>query len=427
MKAAASDGAPRRARAIIAGHDGSPLHVIAPDDCLLDVFALSRHLGGNVRVDRAAPLEQVASIPGVYEHPVIIDDRLLRADDLELFDEQGAVCRVDPREFRRLAGNAQHANLCVACPEDPTAADRSKDLASINRTLTNFTELRIRDRLADTLSIPPLPEAARRIIKLRGDPNYEVRELVRIVEADPSLAARMLGWANSAFYSLRDPVTSIADAITRVLGPDAVLNMALAIALKQDLNVPSAHVRGLSPYWVEAMYTAATMEALANQLPAAHRRTISTGCAYVAGLLANFGTLVIGHVFPPFYARICQQHEANRHLPHTFIDQQAIGTPREVFAATLLESWGLPEEVVDGVRFQNATRYSGKHPGYVGLLRLTHQLLAPKGLCDHPQSPVDPVLTSALDLQPESVDRVMTVITESAAALDSMAQAAGSA
>ncbi|NJN52160.1 MAG: HDOD domain-containing protein, partial [Gammaproteobacteria bacterium] len=296
---------------------------------------------------------------------------------------------------------------------------------SISQTLTSFTELRIRDRLDDTLSIPPLPEAARAHPQSCGaDPDYAVRDLVRIVEADPSLAARLLGWANSAFYSLREPVTSIADAITRVLGPDAVLNMSLAIALKGDLHVPAAHVRGMSPYWLEAMYAAATMEALARQLPAAHRKTISPGFAYLTGLLANFGTLVIGHVFPPFYARICQQQEANRHLPHTFVDQQAIGTPREVFAATLLEAWGLPACVVDAVRFQYADRYAGPHAGYLGLLRLTHQILAPKDLCDYPKGRADAALIEALDLDAEAVSKVMQVITDSAAALESMAQAA---
>ncbi len=413
-----------RTRAIIAQSGARRLHVIAPDDCLLDVFALGRHLGGGVRVYRAEPLEEVSSTPGAYEYPVVLDERLLAADALELRDELGTLTVVDAADFRRLTSNAIHTDFCVPCRDDPTPLDRIDDRAAINRTLTNFTELRIRERLDDTLSIPPLPEASRRILKLKSNPDYDVRELVRIVEADPSLAARLLGWANSAFYGLRDPVKSIADAITRVLGPDAVLNMSLAIALKADLQVPSAHVRGLSPYWLEAMYSAATMEALANQLPAPHRKSITPGFAYVAGLLANFGTLVIGHVFPPFYARMCTQQEANRHLAHTFIDHQAIGVAREVFAAMLLQAWGLPECVVDTVRFQYASRYTGAHAGYVGLLRLTHQMLAPKDLCDHPKVPIDAALTAALDLEAQSVTNVMEVISESAAALDSMAQAA---
>ena len=140
----------------------------------------------------------------------------------------------------------------------------NKDREAVIASITAFTELRIRQRLDQTLTIPPLPEATRRILELKADPDFDLRDLTRVVEADPSLSARIMGWANSAYYGLREPVKSISDAILRVMGPQATLNMALAIAMQQDLKVPKAHVRGLSPYWLQAMYTAATMETLAT-------------------------------------------------------------------------------------------------------------------------------------------------------------------
>jgi HD-like signal output (HDOD) protein len=424
------NSATMRTRAVLArignGTNAGTFHVIAPADCLLDLEALGAHLGGEIETVAAEPLEQIASLPGSYEHAIVFDNRLNCVETLELTDDAGATVPMSDVEFHRLVDDARHYDFCVPCQDDPTSQDRSADRASITHTLTRFTQLRMRERLDETISIPPLPEAARRMLALRTDPDYEVRELIRIVEADPSLSARLLGWANSAFYSLRDPVTSIADAITRVLGPDVVLNMSLAITLKQDLKLPAGHVRGLSPYWLEAMYTAATMEALANQLPLAHRRTITTGFAYVSGLLANFGTLVLGHVFPPFYARICRQQEANRHLAHTFVDQQTIGTARELFAAALLETWGLPDCVVDAVRFQYAERYTGANAGYIALLRVTHQLLAPKGLSDAPSSVSQAAngLAGALDLDARTLARVMEVITDATDALDEMARVA---
>ncbi|NJN52895.1 MAG: hypothetical protein HC809_15175, partial [Gammaproteobacteria bacterium] len=85
------------ARALIVAHDARKLHVIAPQDCLVDLFALARHVGGAVRVERAEPLEFVASAPGTYEHPLILDDRLLRADAIDLNNEAGHITRVDAR------------------------------------------------------------------------------------------------------------------------------------------------------------------------------------------------------------------------------------------------------------------------------------------------------------------------------------------
>ena len=115
------------------------------------------------------------------------------------------------------------------------------------------------------------------------------------------------------------------------------------------------------------------------------------GYCYLAGLLENFGTLVIGHVFPPFYVSICREQEANRHLPHTYVDQHVLGVPRELFASSLLDSWSVPKPVSDAVRYQ----YVADHQG-----------------------------PNALNLEHSAIDNVLGVIAESADQLDGMARAA---
>jgi len=131
------------------------------------------------------------------------------------------------------------------------------------------------------------------------------------------------------------------------------------------------------------MYTAATMEALATLVDIPNRP--QPGYCYLAGLLANFGTLVIGHVFPPFYASICREQEANRHLPHTYVDQhvlrRAARVVREFVARKLVGS----EPVSDAVRYQYVAGHDGPNAGYVNLLRLTHQVLATRDLSDLPK------------------------------------------
>lgn len=415
------------ARAIIARHGEQLYHAIAPSDRLLDLERLSAHLGKALEVVRAEPLEAVAAKPGAYDAPfkamVLIDRALLGADALTFRNEAGETETVTAADFRRLGKDAALLDFSASLGPPSTAADRGGDLAAIAASLSRFTTRRMRARLDETLSIPPLPEAARRIIALRANRNYEARELIRIVEADPSLASRLLGWANSALYNVREPVASIDDAITRVLGHEAVLNMALAIAIKEQLNVPAAHVRGLSPYWLEAMYSAATTEALANLLPRRRPALVEPGLAYLAGLLSNFGTLVIGHVFPPFYARICRLQDANRHLPHTHVDQHALGIAREAFAAALLDAWRVPTPIVDAVRFQHAEYRIGPNHSYVALLRLAHRLLAAHGLSDAPVVPIDDALADDLALSAGSIDDVMKLIEDSADELDGMAQA----
>ena len=413
---------PRRARALIVGDDSNKLHLIAPSSAIVDLTVLSRWAGRQLRTESFEP---ISAIPGSYDHPVVVDRRVAEWEYLALATEQpDEYVTLTHAEFERHARAASVLDFCIDIGAEPTPTQPINDREAVIASITAFTELRIRQRLDQTLTIPPLPEATRRILELKADPDFNLRDLTRVVEADPSLSARIMGWANSAYYGLREPVKSISDAILRVMGPQATLNMALAIAMQQDLKVPKAHVRGMSPYWLQAMYTAATMETLSRLVDIPNRPL--PGYCYLAGLLANFGTLVIGHVFPPFYASICREQEANRHLPHTYVDQHVLGVPRELFASSLLESWSVPKPVCDAVRFQYVSGHEGPNTAYIDLLRLTHQILATRDLCDLPKGPVDPLLMSSLNLEASAIDNVLGVISESADQLDGMARAASS-
>ena len=174
-------------------------------------------------------------------------------------------------------------------------------------------------------------------------------------------------------YSRGKPSSNLSDAIMRVLGFDLVFNMALGMAIGATLSLPKDHVRGACPYWVDAVYCAATMEALAHQIPVDQRP--DPGTCYLAGLLSNFGTLVIGHVFPPQYQTICRLSEANPHLPQAVMDEHVLKLSREVIAATLLELWELPESVTTAIRYQHLPEYQGDHAAFARLLYLAGQLL----------------------------------------------------
>ncbi len=418
----ASDSSIPRARAVLAADRDGSVHLIAAHSGLLDLVAFNRQTARELRVI-APESGAVSAVPGFYPHKVVVDEALFAHEHLELDTEcRDEVVGVSRQELEGLTRDAMRMPLTRAVGAEPTAAPRTNDLAAIHTSLKKFTELRIRQRLDQTLTVPPLPEAARRIIALKADPDYAVRDITRIVEADPSLAARILGWANSAYYGLRNRVTSLTDAVARVLGPEATLNMALAIATRETLRVPPADVRGLSPYWLTAVFSAATMEALARILPARNRP--NGGLAYLAGLLSNFGTLVVGHVFPPYYAVMCKQQEANLHLPHTHIDAATLGVSREAFAAELLQSWSVPDEVCDAVRFQHVTDYSGPHAAYVGLLRLTTALLNARGLTSMPHaSGATETLSKRFELDADAVNDVMTQIASSADELHGFAKA----
>ncbi|MFP6816484.1 MAG: HDOD domain-containing protein [Pseudomonadales bacterium] len=414
-----------RARAIIMSDDAGEVQVIALENRLVNLETLASITARELRplpYDFGAP---TAAIPGHYDLPVIVDNLVTCAGELALATtEPGGYVRGGAgQDIVGSSIESQVVDFTDPVGIEPTSPSTAQDQALIHTAISEFTSLRIQERLDETLHIPPLPEVARRIIALHSDPNYDLKDLVAIVETDPGIASRIMGWANSAFNHVDPPAKSIDDAAMRVLGLDTVMSMALGMALGQTLNMPDDQVRGLPSYWLDAIFAATTTEAFARRMPADRRP--NTGLCYLVGLLASFGTLVLGHVFPPFYQKICRMQEANRHLPHTQVDHHMLKLPREVLASMLLELWDIPHEAVDAVRYQYVPDYRGANTTCVHLLQLARQALSSQGLTDYPVPALQDKDLEGLGLSGDQLSRVIRDISESREELEGFARAMG--
>ena len=175
------------------------------------------------------------------------------------------------------------------------------DVIMINAALnTNDQEmskplLDIKSRIARLKRLPPMPEMAQKIVQLNSDPNASVKDLVSVVELDPSLTAQVMRYSSSPFFGYRGKVDSVHTAVSRVLGYNMVMNLALGVTAARSFKMPRNVPLGLDAFWHHAIYSAAMVQALSSALPAEIRPP--AGLAYLAGLLHNFGHLLLGHLF----------------------------------------------------------------------------------------------------------------------------------
>ncbi|MBS99205.1 MAG: histidine kinase [Oceanospirillaceae bacterium] len=276
-----------------------------------------------------------------------------------------------------------------------------QDEAAITRAVERFTALRIQQRLEDTLGLPALAPTTQKIIMLRSDPDAGVDDLVPVVRLDPSLSAQVMSWAVSPYYAAPGKVSSIDDAVIRVLGFDLVVNLALGIAMGQVLRVPDDMPRGSTPYWQQAVYAATLSEMLARKIPLERRPKV--GLVYLSGLLHNFGYLVLAHLFQPQFSVLSRYIEANPHLEPVMVEQQVLNVTRDQIGGWLLDSWNLPAEVCAAIRQQQMESPDEEVEPYVGLLQLTTRLLRAEGLADGPVHAIEPALYERLGLTADQV------------------------
>ena len=391
--------------------DGSHrLLVLHAPGTLLDLNAVAQLTGWQVRampysdvrkLCQQHQMQQVPALPAALGLPTLVDKRILERDVIILSSgDQSGWLRLTPEQFSQSLTGATLGDISLPLTSLAQGKfDSCDEVDQITKAVANFTQLRIKQRLEETLEFPPLPDTAQRIIKLRVDPYADMRSLTNIVELDPALAAQVVSWAASPYYAAPGKIKSVHDAIVRVLGFDLVLNLALGLALGKSVNIPKDMPKGFTPYWQQAVFAATAVESLVGCIHAEHRPTI--GLSYLTGLLHNFGFLLLAEVFPPHFSSYCRFQEANPRTSYGVIERHLIGITRDQLAAWLMRLWTLPEEVCIGLRYQNDVDYDGPHHAYANIMFVAMRLLRRHGIGNAPVESIPAEMFERLHLDPE--------------------------
>lgn len=413
------------AKSLILQDSQGRVQVIIAADRLLDLKAVNLRLGRELKATSIADirkfceshkLDSIPALPKLAGLLTLVDKQLLERNELLLDSgNEDQLVRIDRAEFQSILSDAIVCDISVPLSQLETENKEASDEDQILSSVRNFTQLRIKQRLEETLELPPLSDTAHRIIKLRVNPNADISDLAQIVETDPSLAAQVVSWAASPYYSAPGKIKSIHDAIVRVLGFDMVLNLALGLALGKTISVPKHGPHGTMPYWQQSIYMAATIESLVTAIPRDHRP--SFGMAYLCGLLHNFGYLILAEVFPPYFRSFCDMADANPHVAHQAIERHLIGVTREQLASTLMSLWSMPEEVVIGLRHQNNPHYQGEFANYAKLIFVAQNLLLQNNIGQGPKLEIPAQVFADLHLDPEKAQQAVLNILESSSDL----------
>lgn len=405
-------------------HEGKAL-VLLPASMLLNLVSIWKHSGRHLQPVRGrdaikffsqTALKAVAGQEKLFQLPVFIDQSLTDCERFNVVESYTGLAFEAQKEWFK-----DNLSQCVL-GMTPQMIDKSQsggaDEQVITRAVERFTTLRIQQRLEDTLGLPPFPPSMKRLVELRSDPSAGIDDLIPVVRGDASLAAQVMSWAASPYYAAPGEIHSVEDAVIRVLGFDLVVNLALGVAMGKTLNVPDDTPRDGVPYWQQAVYTAAAAELVCKKMPAEIRP--KPGLVYLAGLLQNFGYLILAYLFPPHFSLLSRYIEANPHMALEFIEKHVVNVTREQIGSWLLESWGLPEVVIDAVRYHNDLSYDGQASDEAKLIYCVNRALRSHGLADGPIEAVADSILSELRLTQADIDGVVATISESRGELDSL-------
>ena len=306
----------------------------------------------------------------------------------------------------------------MSMPKPQTNSAASPAAASAKKK-TKGPLLDLKARIERLEKLPPMPEMAVKILHLSVDANAHVKELVEVIELDPSLASQIMRYASSPFFAYQGKIDSVHTAITRVLGYNTVMNLALGATAARPFKIPRNVPLGLDAYWRHAVYSAALVQALSSAVPDELRPP--AGLAYLAGLLHNIGHLLLGHMFKQEFLILNKFVTHNPDKSIIFVERQVIGTDHTSVGAWLMDSWRLPEEISVAVREHHNEQYHGAHSVYPQLVMLSDRLLRAHGIGDSPSTELPPTLLESLGIGEYQAVTIANKVLEGCESLEAIA------
>lgn len=358
----------------LADHTGR-LQVIFPDSHMLDISAISR-----LTKRRFEPVTNAHKSGDPLLKPntvaTILEASLLKEAAVSIQTKSnGQYHDISAAELAEMFSGPLNRFENISIHHQlikPSVENHENDEEQILQALGHFQSIRLKQRLEETLEIPPLPASSHRIIRLSTDHTAGTDELCEVIALDPSLAAQVISWASSPYYGAPGNIESVEDAVIRVLGFDMVMNLALGLSMGNGFQTPEDGPRHYEDFWLGSVSNAVLMEALVKAMPAKNRPKI--GHAYLAGLLHNFGYLAISTILPPHFSILSRYQEANAHLSSELIEMQILHFTKEQLGSWLLRYWSLPDNIWTAIRYSKKPHYYGEHALLAKLLYISNQL-----------------------------------------------------
>jgi len=201
------------------------------------------------------------------------------------------------------------------------------------------------DSIRKIKQLPPPSGLSREIIRIVADDQVDLIDLVSIINKSPAITARILRCANSAYYGQRGEISTVREAIIRVLGLGITRSLALAMALTSSFNIDKSAGFNAERYWFNAVTTASIAQGLSHFLRIRVKPAPAT--AYTTGLIHNIGIQALVHCFPEQMETVFLSKDSGRSLSERINSTLSINHHQA--SATLAQSWDLPEEIVQAM------------------------------------------------------------------------------
>jgi len=206
--------------------------------------------------------------------------------------------------------------------------------------------------LVDTIlpfitELPPFPAVILRVLQLVEDPNSSAQDIVEVIQYDQAITANVLMVCNSAYFGLRQPVTSLRDALVKI-GFNRLIEIVLARGSSYIFYQACHGYRlGVGELWRHSVACA-----LLSQILSARLKKEKNPTQFTAALVHDVGKIILSEFVRDHLEEIKNLVQENH---HSFIEaeREVLGIDHAELGGKIAERWRFPPNIISGIRYHH--------------------------------------------------------------------------
>jgi HD-like signal output (HDOD) protein len=229
-----------------------------------------------------------------------------------------------------------------------------------------------KELVAGVQDVFTLPDMYLKIKEVVEDEDSSIADVAEIVSGDPAVTARLLRFANSAFFGMPSKVDTISRAVN-ILGTQLVHDVVLATSVSESCGADT-DAFDQRAFWSDSAYCA-----VLSRLLAQHCNVLDSERVFLEGLLRDIGHLVIYQQIPERAA------EAKRRSLSTDVElyqaeRELIGYDYGQVGQELMALWGLPPSLGEVARYHVEPAGSNSCPLETAIVHIAHHMMLQSGV-----------------------------------------------
>ncbi len=227
-------------------------------------------------------------------------------------------------------------------------------------------------------SIKTFPHVAIKLTKMISVNKGSSSEYEKIIKHDPALVMRVFKLVNSSFFSLREKVENISDAVGHV-GLDNLRNMVVVQALK-DLYKEGVDDETFSreKLWMHCVATGVCAQMISERVFAKKGED-----AFLCGLLHDVGLIIESQLEPELFTVMLKTYEKGTSFVKN--EEKNIGVNHCEAGFWLSRDWRLPASVQFGIRDHHFMSDETEPSSITGIIQLAELLTTRLGYSAVPE------------------------------------------